>query len=296
LGDWTLRTLAASARGNYEKNAEKWPQFAAFQDRTVAFLRKEWVPPKLDPVALREVRQRVEEQQSVLFLIPGTEAAAERVFGKGPAGPEEARSLGIHLASSGVVRSLALSGLHAFHDLVMEAVGAHRRTVEGLLHIDVLVESPDLAFDYWRSGSQFTRQDRRVNRFTRRVKKVQQDIANPQVPESRLTQLQRMLRQRCDAALMHMGHHPGIQHIVATMPTSDEYSLFDVQMRSGLHVWRFASETLQLAGMLVPKLKNVAQGAWDAGVASLREEASELERIVAEQSGRATPAKSPWMF
>jgi phosphohistidine phosphatase SixA len=179
---------------------------------------------------------------------------------------------------------------------MMEAVGAHRRTVEGLLHIDVLVENPELAWDYWRSGSQFKRQDRQKNKFKRHVDKVQREIANTQIPEQRLTALQRMLRQRSDDALMHMGHHPGIQHIVATMPASDEYSLFDVQMRSGLHVWRFASETLQLAGMLVPKLKNVAQSTWAAGVASLRKEASELERIVAEQSGRPTPAKSAWAF
>ncbi len=217
-----------------------------------------------------------------------------------PGSDEEAQSYSLNLLTGSALRSLCRSGYLALCGLPLESVGVHRRTIETLLQIDVLVDDISLSRPCCGLAFSGDRKNRKQNEFYRAMARRTQVINNLQVPETDLTPLERELRRSANDAGLHLGPHAGLQHGVAgkrwdKVNALNEFDPFDVgQTEVGPFLWRYAAQTWRLCTVLLPKLDWVDSDKWLAASPSLEDMSAQIETQDRERRKDPSDGTTPW--
>lgn len=281
--------------GNAVENLTRWPEHAAFFDGTVrALAEARWIHPWMNLAAEITMNDRAAKATGLLGSAQVLDGGYTDWPNGEPGSEAEAQSYCLHLLTAGALRSLARSGLLAFAHLPLESVGIHRRMIETLLQIELLVDEPALAIDCWRLGLQMTPKDRKANPFLKRADEAWKRPNNLQnYKDADLTPLQRMLRCSNEDAALHLGPHAGVQHGISGMEDVGVHSFFDVRHRDvGIFAWRCATQMIKLCQVLIPKLRWVDCAKWEQAVDPLLRQSACIERADRARHGR--PGKAPW--
>ncbi|MCB9917661.1 MAG: hypothetical protein H6832_04600 [Planctomycetes bacterium] len=301
-GSWSLQELSRSASERaLQSLSEHHADRIDFFDSTISFLLDPvvgWVHPLLDARAQDVEKTRIDKANSELWLPPGSAASEERLFGYDSMSIEAVVSHALHDITFAFVRDLAKTGLLVIQRLLMEALSTYRRATETLQHLDVLLERSDLARECLRAGRDFTRSERRGNRFLRAVDETFRRAVEPNLrmeEQQKLSEFQHYHRQRSSDAMLNTGVHAGIQHGLFKHVKPHTYSLFDDNLTDPTaHLWRFAAEGLRVAEMFVERLPAVSKDVWKERIHRLHCGSQAIEDKLLETNPSQQRGSAPW--
>jgi hypothetical protein len=293
MNDWSLGALTSAAHEHASANLQRWSEHAAFFDDTVGrMLEARWIHPWMNFAA--DVMRSGREFKALVLPAHVAHLASSTGFPHGEPGSDaEAHSYCLHLMTGAVLRSLARSGFLAFAGLPIEAIGVHRRTVESLLQIELLVDDPALAIHCWRLTQTYDK-GRRKNLFYMRAKAASSVVNNPQQDPASLSPLQRELHRSANDSGLNLGPHAGLQHGFLGKGKGlpfEAFHPFDVGSDVGTYAWRCAAQTLKLVTALLPKLHWVDQPKWRAAIADLEPRSAVIETRDRARRGTSQPAE-----
>ena len=275
--DWRLRKLLGDLPKNadllFEAASLYWPFFDHVVER---LMHAPIVPPE----------DFVHDTKGFGGFAPGDVPPGE---------PTKQHHRCVFLAALAFIRTLTRSGLLAFCGMPSETLGLHRRTLESLVDIELLVDRPHLAPAYEAHATEGDRAVRRQNLFHNASHNLNSEIKdpNPRRPIDTFTPLQCELRKRGQFGYLDAGPHSGMFH--AAMGFREDVFCF-LDPRSWLIAmltYRCAWEAFQLCDALVPKLAWIDGAKWDATAANVQEQARVIERHINESNQWSGPLP-PW--
>jgi hypothetical protein len=214
-----------------------------------------------------------------------------------PAGePTDRHRRCVFLAALSLLRTCARSGFLSFGCMHSESIAVHRRTLESLLDLELLIDRPELSIPFEAHALEVERSKRSANAFNVAKSSVQGQIKdpNPKFPLSKLSQLQRALRARSQVGTLDTGPHAGMLHALSGYASDGTFGFFDPR---GWHTvrmtFRYAWETLQLVDALHPKLTWIDRATWGASATSLQTQARVIERLILD-ADKWTGPLPPW--
>lgn len=297
MGSWNLQSIAGDASKLAASNITKWPEHVTLFDDTVdAVDRCRWIHPWENLPARVSREQREAGPRLIVPSYLATSLSSSLYPNDEPGSEQEAQSYCLHLLTMGALRSLVRAGYMALCGLTLEALGAHRRTRETILQIEVLLTTPGIGLDCWRLSRQHSTRLRKRNPFLQAANAATHRISNKQnYDDSDLTPLELRLRQSSDDAGLHLGPHAGIHHGLMGKAEKNQFCLFDRGIRSaGVALWRFASETRQLVSIMAQSATWMDRPRWAAESAPLQERSASLELQDRKERGLMDPSKTPW--
>jgi hypothetical protein len=203
-------------------------------------------------------------------------------------------SVMVRLAALSLTRGLARSGFLAFAGLPSEAIGVHRRTIEAILDLELLLDKPDLVIEYERLASEADRKKRTQNYLYKTKERLQSQIKDPNFPRAKLSPLQQSLAERGQDGLLNVGPHSGAFHAATGVGYDGGFGFFDPQSRLVKYMgFRFPWETVQLLDALRPKLTWIDGSKWNATLRAIQAAAREIEGAMRKADGERG-AVPPW--
>ena len=291
---WTLDGIDAAFAARYAAARVRWSRQRALVDATLALLdRSGWLHVEPSPEACRESTS-MRRQRALLIGVPlddPEEIHATMV----DRSPTTGGVLGLRFALAVVRRCYATACFFAMHDLYFESLAVHRRMVEAILDVClVLADPPKRGWIYFRDQRDRRQREedrrkgtkRKRNRWQRIHERALEKMRNK--PREQRSDWQAMLLDRLPDVL-HGGVHAGVQHALMTTvapdPADDHSghavaSFFDdlAAMRVGHLATSATAALLDLIAPLVPQHPSMHADTWSSGLRQLEPRLAELAR------------------